>query len=442
MSEHLIADRYRLESLLGQGGMSEVWRAEDEELERTVALKLLAPDADRARFDREARAAASLGHPNITQIYDYGEAAGRPYMVLEYLARGSLEDRLTAGPPLRDDETALIGRQIAAGLAHAHERGIVHRDLKPANVLFDSEGRAKIADLGIARRGGVGGTLTEAGTILGTAAYISPEQARGEPAIPASDVYSFGVILFRLLTGRLPFEAAQPLELVAMHRDSPPPKVADVPPDAPPELAALADASLAKDPADRPADGRALLAAFGTSPIARPPPADDAGVTQVLAGPAAPASRRRLPRGALAAILVLLAIGGAAVAYAVSSDGGTKAATTRISTSTTSKRIVPSLTTSSTARATPPVTSAATTAATTAKAATTAATTVKPATTAAATAKAATTAATTNATTTNATTAATTVAPPTTTAPAVTPSLPTTTAQTLTDTTLPTTTAP
>src|SRR5207245_6516941 len=121
-----------------------------------------------------------LAHPDVTQRYDYGEAYGRPYMVLEYLPGGSLEDRLEDGKPLPDADAERIASEIAAGLAHAHDRGLVHRDLKPANVLFDSEGRAKIADFGIARLG-QGGTLTEAGTVLGTAAYISPEQGGGQP---------------------------------------------------------------------------------------------------------------------------------------------------------------------------------------------------------------------------------------------------------------------
>src|SRR5918912_2267907 len=222
MGEDRIAGRYRLAERLGAGGMSEVWRAEDEELERTVAVKLLRPDADRARFAREARAAAALSHPNINQLYDYGEADGRPYMVLEYLPGGSLEERLQPGKAADDAQTAQVATDIAAGLAHAHTHGLVHRDLKPANVLFDAEGRAKLADFGIARLGGAG-TLTEAGTVLGTAAFISPEQASGEPATAASDVYSFGVILFRMLTGRLPFESESPMELVKLHRDAPPP---------------------------------------------------------------------------------------------------------------------------------------------------------------------------------------------------------------------------
>src|SRR5438552_2023896 len=219
MAETLIAGRYRLDTLLGRGGMSEVWCATDLELGRRVALKLLAPNQDIARFDREARAVAALAHPNVTQLYDYGSADDRPYMVLEYLPGGSLEDLLRANGPLPDADSHRIAGEIAAGLAHAHARGVVHRDLKPSNVLFDEEGRAKLADFGIARLVAGEGTLTEAGTVLGTAAYISPEQASGMPATPASDVYSFGVILYRMLTGELPFASDDPLTLALQHRD-------------------------------------------------------------------------------------------------------------------------------------------------------------------------------------------------------------------------------
>src|SRR5438270_5618700 len=281
MSDNVIAGRYRLDELLGQGGMSEVWRAEDLELGRHVALKLLAPDADRARFDREARAVASLAHPNITQLYDYGEADGRPYMVLEYASGGTLEDRLKDGRPLPDRDTLAISAELASGLAHAHSRDVVHRDLKPANVLFDGEGRAKLADFGIARMAAGEGTLTEAGTVLGTAAYISPEQAAGLPATPASDVYSFGVLLFRMLTGTLPFMSDDPLALVVAHRDEAPPLVTDLRPDAPPALAATADAALAKDPSARPGDGAALMAALAGGVAL----AADTDVTQVMPGP-------------------------------------------------------------------------------------------------------------------------------------------------------------
>src|SRR3954463_3141042 len=260
MPETVIAGRYRLLALLGRGGMSEVWSAEDQELGRLVAIKLLAPNADTLRFEREARAFASLGHPNTTQLYDYGEENGRPYMVLEYLPGGTLEERLKSRKPLPDDETLAIATGVAAGLAHAHGRGVVHRDLKPANVLFDDEGRAKIADFGIARLAAGEGTLTEAGTVLGTAAYISPEQAMGEPATPASDVYLFGGILYRLLAGRLPFASSDPMELVLMHRDTPPPPLAELRTDAPARLESTAMLALSKEPSGRPADGGALLA--------------------------------------------------------------------------------------------------------------------------------------------------------------------------------------
>src|SRR5260221_2331084 len=249
MAQHIIAGRYRLDEMLGRGGMSEVWAATDTELGRRVALKLLAPNADTARFEREARAVASLGHPNITQLYDYGQEDGRPYMVLESLPGGTLEERVQDGRPLPDRETAQIAAELASGLAHAHSRDVVHRDLKPANVLFDEEGRAKLADFGIARMAAGEGTLTEAGTVLGTAAYISPEQAAGEPASAASDGYSLGVMLFRMLTGRLPFTSNDPLPPVTLHRDAEPPPVTEFRPDAPGLLESTTAAALAKDPA-------------------------------------------------------------------------------------------------------------------------------------------------------------------------------------------------
>jgi serine/threonine-protein kinase len=256
-----IGGRYRLEELVGHGPMSEVWRAHDETLDRTVALKMLAPAADLERFKREARAVASLAHEHVMRVYDYGEDISGPFMALEWLPGGTLEERLR-DVALPAAVTGRIAMGIAAGLAHLHEREVVHRDLKPANVLFASDDRPKLGDFGLARSAVGEGTLTEAGTVLGTAAYISPEQAAGEPATPASDVYSFGVALFRMLTGVLPFVAGDALTLVTMHRDTPAPAVLSVNPAAHAELAALADSSLAKDPARRPADGAALLAAL------------------------------------------------------------------------------------------------------------------------------------------------------------------------------------
>jgi serine/threonine-protein kinase len=413
MTGDVIAGRYRLVEPLGRGSMSSVWLAEDTELARKVAIKLLAPTADRARFEREARAVAALSHPNISQLYDYGESDGKPYMALEYLPGGTLEDRLAPGRPLPDAETHRIASEVAAGLAHAHGRGLVHRDLKPANILFDSEGRAKIADFGIARMGG-GGTLTEAGTVLGTAAYISPEQAAGLPATAASDVYSFGVQLFRMLTGRLPFVAANAMELVRMNRDDPPPAVFDVRPDAPALLAATADASLAKDPARRPADGAALVAALRDAPTAATMLA--AGETQVLAPVR---QRRRIPL--LVPLLVLalvLLLGGVALALALSSGGGSDAPA-----ASSSHLSVPNV--STVGSTTVPLTTATTAHTTT----TTAPTTTAPTTTAPTTTRETTTAHTTTART---TTARTTTAHTTTSAPPPTTTFDTTTIDTTT----------
>jgi serine/threonine-protein kinase len=353
MPETVIAGRYRLHELLGRSGMSEVWRAEDLELGRDVAIKLLAADADRERFEREARAVASLAHPNVMQLYDYGESEGRPYMVLEYVPGGTLEDRLRDGGPLPDDETHEIAIGIASGLAHAHARGVVHRDLKPANVLFDEEGRPKIADFGIARLAAGEGTLTEAGTLLGTAAYISPEQASGEPAGAASDVYSFGVMLYRMLAGRLPFASNDPMELVLMHRDTPPPPLTQFRTDAPLRLESAAMLALSKDPSGRPRDGAALLAELGVpagggfTTATAVLPDDQTQVLPVAPGagppdagppdPGPPPFSRRVPL--IVAALLLLAVAGGALAYEVtrpasSPTPGTFTATTQQTRST------------------------------------------------------------------------------------------------------------
>lgn len=363
MAEEVIRGRYRLEQRIGHSGMSEVWLATDLELDRPVALKLLAPNADRQRFEREARAAAALSHPNINQLFDFGETEGRPYMVLEFLPGGTLEEQLVDDRPLPDEQTARIARDLADGLAHAHAAGLIHRDLKPSNVLFDSEGRAKIADFGIAHMGGAG-TLTEAGTVLGTAAYISPEQAAGEPASPASDVYSFGVILFRMLTGRLPFESDQPLELVTMHRDLDAPALDEIRPDAPPRLESLAMAALARDLHDRPADGSALLAELGA--------AGGIEATQVLARPAAgrgdptrrAPTRRRVPRAALLAGFLAAGAAGVGLAYVATRDNSS--ATTPTAPTQTRTRPTASTTTTTTQQSKSTTTTTPTTPTTTA----------------------------------------------------------------------------
>jgi eukaryotic-like serine/threonine-protein kinase len=320
-----VAGRYRLDELQGHGPMSEVWRAHDDTLDRTVALKILSPTADLGRFRREAQAVAALAHENVVRVYDYGEDEAGPFMALEWLPGGTLEDRLADGP-LVPDETHRVAAGMAAGLAHLHSRGLVHRDLKPANVLFDEEGRPKLGDFGLARSTAGAGTLTEAGTVLGTAAYISPEQAAGEPAVPASDVYSFGVILFRMLTGALPFTADNAPALLNMHRHETPPAVETLQPDAPPELAGLTAAALRKDPAQRPTDGAALLDALGTGPT-RIAVSGDTEATRVLPAPAPvegpPSGAGRRRTALIAAAIVLLAAAGGVLAWAVTRSGST-----------------------------------------------------------------------------------------------------------------------
>ena len=402
MSEELVAGRYRLLEPLGRGAMSAVWEAEDLELARRVAVKTLGPSADRQRFEREARAVAALSHANIVALYDYGESEGRPFMVLECLQGGSLEDRLAAGEPLPDAETRRIAADVAAGLAHAHERGLVHRDLKPANILFDAEGRAKIADFGIARMRGTG-TLTETGTVLGTASYLSPEQATGAIAGPASDVYSFGVILFRLLTGRLPFAAENAMELVRMHRDEPAPPVGDLRADAPADLAALAGSALAKEPAARPPDGTALGAALRGEQFE--------SATQIIAPPP---RRPRLPLVA-AIVAAALLIAGGALAFALTHHGGGGATT-----QTVPSLSLPTVRTTPTAPAALPTTTRSTTTTPTTAPTTTAPATTQPAATTA------------PVTTTPPPPPTTTAAPATTTAATTTDTTPTTTAETTT----------
>jgi eukaryotic-like serine/threonine-protein kinase len=310
--------------------MAEVWAADDLELDRPLAIKFLAAGADAARFEREARATAALAHPNLIKVYDYGEVADRPYLVLEYLSGGRLEDKLASRAPLEDAETAKIAGEVAAGLAHAHARGVTHRDLKPANILFDGEGLAKITDFGVAQFEAAG-ALTETGTLLGTAAYISPEQAAGAPATAASDVYSFGVILYRMLSGELPFEARNPFELARQHREVVPPPLTQLRPSAPAELAWIAQAALAKDPRERPNNGEALAAMLQGAAVPAASPDGSSAPTQVLT-PRRTGRRRRMLL--VVAVVTALLAGGFVLALLVS--GSHSSGSSRLKTSTPS----------------------------------------------------------------------------------------------------------
>lgn len=262
----LVNGRYRLLEPLGRGGMGAVWRAHDESLDRAVALKEMHVDSEpdaRERFRREARALARLTHPNIVQVYDLVEDArtGRVWIAMELAASGDLDARLKEGAlPIGD--AIDIGLQIASALASAHQAGILHRDVKPKNVLLAENGRALVADFGLASLPGTATALTMTGMILGTPHYLSPEQAAGNPAGAASDVYSLGATLFQLLAGRTPFQG-DPMQLLCAHATMPPPPLRSVRPDASPALESLVLRMLAKSPADRPtlADVQRELAA-------------------------------------------------------------------------------------------------------------------------------------------------------------------------------------
>ncbi len=223
----LIAGRYRLDEKIGEGGVAFVYKALDTTLERTVAVKILRPEMAEspetvARFRREAHAAAKLNHPNIVQIYDTGVDGDTYYIVMEYLPEPDLKRIIKEYAPLPLRKVLEVSIQCARALAYAHKQGLVHRDVKPHNILFTDDGRVKLSDFGIAAAIGDGG-LTESGLVLGSAYYISPEQAQGAPATAQSDIYSLGVVMFECVTGRPPFSGATPAEIAARHvRERPP----------------------------------------------------------------------------------------------------------------------------------------------------------------------------------------------------------------------------
>ncbi|MGH3090979.1 MAG: protein kinase domain-containing protein, partial [Gaiellaceae bacterium] len=226
----LVADRYELEELVGEGGMSSVFRARDTVLERRVALKVLhehhARDREYVeRFRREARAIARLTHPNIVTVIDRGEWRGHQFIVFEHVAGENLKDIVEREGPLPVGRALAVTHQVGRALAFAHEAGIVHRDVKPENVLIDADGTAKVTDFGIARSLDPDDELTQTGTVLGTSDYISPEQASGEHAEEASDQYSLGIVLYELLTGEVPYPAPNLMAAAIRHLRDPVPSV-------------------------------------------------------------------------------------------------------------------------------------------------------------------------------------------------------------------------
>jgi eukaryotic-like serine/threonine-protein kinase len=316
--------RFRDARRLGHGGMGDILLARDTVLDRQVAIKVLAErfaeDASiRQRFTREALAAARLSSaPNTVTIFDVGEIDGRPFIVMEYLPGGSLDDRLRDGPVPPEQALEWLD-QAARALDAAHAGGIVHRDVKPANLLLDADGNVHVADFGVARATGLD-SLTLTGTVVGTAGYLSPEQARGEPAGPASDRYALGVVAFELLTGRRPFQRDTTAAEAAAHVHEAVPSIHQRNPALPPAIDRCFRRAMAKDPEERFESSRAFanalrgaLAEERTTRIAAP-----------LPPPRRAVQRKRHPWRipAIVALLAAAAIVGALVAAALARDDG------------------------------------------------------------------------------------------------------------------------
>jgi eukaryotic-like serine/threonine-protein kinase len=250
----LFDGRYRIQRKLGAGGMADVYLAEDQELGRRVAIKILNSrhgndDQFIERFRREAKNAAALNHPNIVSIYDRGEAEDTYYIAMEFLDGRTLKELIVGRGAAPINVAIEYARQILSALRFAHRHGIVHRDIKPHNVLVDGEGRVKVTDFGIARAGT--SQMTETGSIVGTAQYLSPEQARGGEVDPRSDLYSLGIVLYELLTGKTPFDGETPVEIAMKHLSTAPKPPSRLRSDIPPELDMVVLRALAKNPDDR-----------------------------------------------------------------------------------------------------------------------------------------------------------------------------------------------
>ncbi|GIK40908.1 MAG: hypothetical protein BroJett011_47410 [Chloroflexota bacterium] len=333
----ILGGRYHLEALLGQGGMSAVYRASDPNLRRTVAVKLIHPHLSNnpefvRRFEQEAAAVAQLRHPNIIQVYDFNHDNGVYYMVLEYVPGETLQARLialnTAQQRLSLAETVQIMAALGDAVAYAHRQGMIHRDLKPANVMLNAQGQPILMDFGVAKILGEA-HHTATGAVVGTALYMSPEQARGEHPDERSDIYSLGVMLFEMITGDPPFKADSAVSLMLKHVTQPVPDIRQITQNVPDLLVALTEKALAKDPAERyptAADMALALRAINLSDQATPmtpapqaqPVAEPVGATIATVSPApvvaAPPARQGKQRlwlgGAAVAILLIISVAG------------------------------------------------------------------------------------------------------------------------------------
>src|SRR5215213_168602 len=268
MQQKILNNRYELEQKIGEGGMARVYRGRDTRLNRRIAVKVLhnhyASDPGfLQRFHHEAQAAANLRHPNIVDVYDVGLDGDIHYIVMEHVDGSDLKALLTRSGPLPVEQAIPIAEAVALGLSAAHRMSLVHRDVKPQNIIVGPDGQVKITDFGIAKSA-LSTAMTETGVTFGTADYISPEQARGQPATPRSDIYSLGVTLYEMLTGRLPFTGDSSIAVAMQHVSTEPPPPRMYNPRIPPQLESLVLRALSKDPNGRPTTAREFARQLGS----------------------------------------------------------------------------------------------------------------------------------------------------------------------------------
>jgi serine/threonine protein kinase/beta-lactam-binding protein with PASTA domain len=311
MQPRLLNNRYALDQKVGEGGMARVYRGRDARLNRTVAVKVLHPQyADDPgflrRFQHEAQAAANLSHPAIVDVYDVGQDGDTHYIVMEYVDGRDLKSLINREAPLDIDRALGIAEAVANGLEAAHRLGLIHRDIKPQNIMVSVDGQVRITDFGIAKSH-LSTALTETGVTFGTADYIAPEQAQGQPASPPSDIYALGVVLYEMLTGRLPFGGDNPVGVAMQHVSAPPPPLRRFNIAVSPQLEALVLRAMAKDPRERPQSAaefagllhsyRSLAAQETMVGTARPPrPGPRPPVTRPTNGTTSPRSTLPPPR--------------------------------------------------------------------------------------------------------------------------------------------------
>jgi len=304
----VLLDRYEVGPLLGAGGMAEVYEGRDRLLARRVAIKVLQSQYARdhsflLRFKREAQAAASLSHPNVVGVYDTGSEDGTHFIVMEFVDGRTLKDVIRQEGPLYPDRAAEICADVSAALMAAHARGLIHRDIKPANVMLTPDGKVKVMDFGIARAT-TSETITQTAAVIGTAQYISPEQAQGQTVDYRSDLYSLGCCLYEMLTGTVPFTGATPVAIAYRHvrEDPTPPRMLN--PDVPPPLEAICLKAMAKLPDNRyqtAAELRADLERYRNGePVLATPLLDSAATTQAIPGRAATADQTAMLGGTVA----------------------------------------------------------------------------------------------------------------------------------------------